>query len=495
MRHHYPALLVVVPLLSAFLCSGLGWIKRRLCFPVALLGLVLTTWAALGLLLQVLEGGPVQYRLGGWDAPWGIEYRVDHLNSLILALVSLLAFVNLVASRRSIEAEFPGKEGAFYTLYTLFVTGLMGIVVTGDLFNLYVLLEVTSLTGYALIALGRDPAPLASLNYVFIGTIGASFYLLGVGYLYIMTGSLNMADVAGILPRMYGSGAVVVAFIFCMVGIWIKMAFFPLHVWLPNAYTYAPSAASGLIAPLMTKVMVYVMIRIMLSVFTPLFSFGVLALHEPMVWMATLAVLAGALLALAQTNLKRMLCYILVSEIGYMVGGMWLGNRAGLTGAVLHIVNDALMTLCLFLVASNIVYRIKGLDRGDLKGLFHRMPFTMAALVTGALSIIGVPPTCGFFSKWYLISGAIQAGHYGFMAALLASSLINAILFFRVFELAYFEPLGKHQETGNQCTRHEAPFEMLAPLLAVAAGLVLVGLYTGDIVTLFIDAVIPEGWT
>jgi multicomponent Na+:H+ antiporter subunit D len=492
MNEHYPALLVISPLISAFVISVAGWIDRRVCFPVAVLGLAVSTYTAFRLLLQVVVQGPAHYRLGGWDAPWGIAYHVDSLSGLVLVVVSSLALLNLIATRREVQKEFPDRTGAFYTLCVLFVTGLLGMVVTGDLFNLYVLLEVASLTSYALIALGKARARLASLNYVFLGTMGACFYLLGVGYLYIMTGSLNMADIASLLPRQYHSTAVLVAFIFCMVGIWIKMALFPLHVWLPNAYTYAPSGVSSLIAPLMTKVMAYVMIRLMLSVFTPAFVYRTIALSDPMVWLASAAILAGAFMALAQRDLKRMLTYVIVSEIGYMVGGAWLGNRTGMIGAVLHIMNDALMTLCLFLAAGTIAYRKGELGWERLRGLFRTMPYTMAALVAGGLSVIGVPPTCGFFSKWYLIAGAIQAGHFGFMGALVLSSLISAVLFFRVVEIGFFEgnpsPQGKESPKGRQ----EAPLEMLAPLLGVAAGLLVVGLFTGKIVNLVVQTALPE---
>jgi multicomponent Na+:H+ antiporter subunit D len=493
MSEQYPALLVIVPLLSAFVITGAGWVNKRLCFPVAVAALAVSAYSCVGLLLRVLDEGVIVYRLGGWDPPMGIAYYVDHLNGLVLAVVSIVALLNLIASKKSIDQEFPEKVGAFYTLYVLMVTGLLGIVVTGDAFNLYVLLEIAALTGYGLLAMGEDRAPLAALNYLYMGTIGACFYLLGVGYLYIVTGSLNMVDIARILPSLYQSKAVLAAFMICMVGVWLKMAFFPLHAWLPNAYTYAPSSASSLIAPLVTKVMIYVMIRFILTVFTPEFAFNILAISEPIVWLAVIAIVMGAILALAERNLKKMLTYIIVAEVGYMVGGAWLGNRAGMTGAILHIMNDALMTLCVFLVVGNIVYKLKGYAFDDLKGLVRKMPFTMGAFVVGALSIIGVPPTCGFFSKWYLISGAIQAGHYAFMVALLFSSLVNVVLFFRVIEIAYYEPFSDHHGHDHHPEpMDEAPLSMLVPLFIVAAGLVVVGLYTGDIVNHIIEFAIPK---
>jgi multicomponent Na+:H+ antiporter subunit D len=496
MSLQYPGLIVVVPLLSALVISIAGWVNKRWCFPITVAALSVAAYSSVGLLFRVLNEGVIVYKLGGWNPPMGIAYYVDHLNGLVLVVVSVVALLNAIASKKSIEEEFPERVGPFYTLYVLMVTGLLGIVVTGDAFNLYVLLEIAALTGYGLIAMGGGRGPLSALNYLYMGTIGACFYLLGVGYLYIMTGSLNMVDIARILPDLYQSKAVMAAFIICMVGVWLKMAFFPLHAWLPNAYTYAPSASSSLIAPLVTKVMIYVMIRLILTIFTPEFSFNILAVSKPVVWLSVIAIFMGAILALSERNLKKMLTFIIIAEVGYMVGGAWLGNRVGMTGAILHIANDALMTLCVFLAVGNIIYKVKGAEFENLQGLFRKMPFTMGAFVIGAMSMIGVPPTCGFFSKWYLISGAIQAGQYGFMVALLFSSLVNVVLFFRVFEICYYEPFSDHHGHGHDHHPEpidEAPVTMLVPLFIVAAILVLVGLYTGDIVNHIIEFAIPKG--
>jgi multicomponent Na+:H+ antiporter subunit D len=298
MSSQYPALIVVVPLLAGLLVFIAGWVNKKWCFPIAVAALGISAYSSIGLLFRVINEGVIVYKMGGWDPPMGIAYYVDHLNGLVLAVVSVVAFLNAIASKRSIEDEFPDNIGAFYALYVLMVTGLLGIVVTGDAFNLYVLLEIAALTGYGLIAMGGGRGSLSALNYLYMGTIGACFYLLGVGYLYIMTGSLNMVDIARILPDLYQSKAVMAAFIICMVGVWIKMAFFPLHAWLPNAYTHAPSASSSLVAPLVTKVMIYVMIRLILTVFTPEFSFNILAVSQPIVWLSVIAIVMGALLAL-----------------------------------------------------------------------------------------------------------------------------------------------------------------------------------------------------
>ncbi|MBT3805498.1 MAG: monovalent cation/H+ antiporter subunit D family protein [Desulfobacula sp.] len=487
---NYPAIIVITPLLAALLAGIAAWTEERLSYPIALIGLAVSMFAAFKVLMQVITSGTINYRMAGWAPPMGIEYTIDLLNAMVLLIVASIAFFNLIASYKSVEQETSDRAGSFYAIYLLFVTGLLGVTATGDLFNLYVLIEITSLTSYTMVALGdRDRGPLASLNYIFIGVIGASFYLLGVGYLYLKTGSLNMVDVANILSGLHGSSTILVAFILCMLGIWIKMALFPMHVWLPNAYSYSPVAFARIVAPLMTKVMVYVMIRLMITVFGLDYIFETLNLSEAVVWLATFAIIAGAVMALAQKNLKKMLAYIIVCEIGYMVGGAWMGNQLGMTGAILHILNDALMTFALFLAVGSMVYKLKRVDFIDLKGLFGKMPWTMAGFVLAAFSIIGVPPTCGFFSKWYLILGAFEAGAYHFAAALVISSLICAVLFFKVFEICFFEPMPEghgHGDSSSHVTIEEAPLSMLIVSGLVSISLIVAGLYSGTIVNTII---------
>ncbi len=491
MLEHIAALMILAPLIAAFVVSGLAWLRTQYCLPAALAGLLGSLLASIAALNQVVSGGAFSYRMASWPPPVGIELRVDLFNGLVLVAVAAVALINLAASWDFVKRELEDRKETFLALYLLFVTGLMGVTATADLFNLYVLLEITSLSAYALIALGPSPrAPLASLNYVYLGVIGASFYLLGVGYLYIMTGSLNMGDIASLLPQIWASQTVLVGFIFCLIGVWIKMAFFPMHIWLPNAYTYASMTASRVMAPLMTKVMVYVMIRLMLTVFGAEYVFGILDLSPIIVWLAVLAIVAGAVMALVQHNLAKILCYIIISEIGYMVGGAWLGNQAAMTGTILHLINDALMTFAVFLAAGNFAYKLGELRLENLREAFARMPLSGLGFILAGMSIVGVPPTCGFFSKWYLISGGLEAGQYAYVGALLLSSLINAVLFVRVTEYAYFGNLqavhGHHGE-HHEVKTDEAPPVMVACLLLVTVALVLVGLYSGSIVSTMIQ--------
>jgi multicomponent Na+:H+ antiporter subunit D len=496
MNVNLPLYVLAAPLLTAFFVNLAGKRWRGSVAVLTLGALALSTLCALLVLQQVLAHGTISYTVGGWRAPWGIELIIDPLAALMLVLVAAVALVATFSALASVRQELPGREHLFFTLYLILISGLMGLVVTGDAFNLYVLLEITSITTYCLIAMGPGRAPLASFNYIIMGTIGACFYLLGVGYIYLLTGSLNMADIHGILPGMYGSISVAIAFAFLLVGIWVKMAFLPLHGWLPNAYTHSPSGTSVLIAPLMTKVSVFLMIRIIFSIFSPEYAFFQhVGVQHLIVWAAAIGILVASGLALAQTDLKRMLSYIIVAEVGYMVGGVWLANTQGMTGAILHIVNDALMTLCLFLAASAIVYRLGDSKLASMQGLYRRMPLTMAAFTVGAFSMIGVPPTAGFFSKWYLIAGGIEAGSWAwvYVAALLVSSLVNAVLFFRIIEIAFFQGGDAHGH-GAMVQRQEATVWQLSPLLLSAVALLAIGLASGPLVEHLILPALPAGF-
>ncbi len=495
MTTQIPALIVAIPLISSIFCPLIGRFRKRACYFWTVFSLTIGTMASVNILFTVLESGTIRYRLGSWAPPFGIEYVVDHLNAMMLVLVSGISLIVAVYSRRSVEAELPEKVVYFYTLFLLQVTGFLGMVITGDLFNLYVFLEIASLAGYALVAVGEDGAPLATFRYIVMGTIGACFYLLGVGYIYISTGSLNMLDVREILPPLYGSRVMMTAVAFLLVGLAVKMALFPVHVWLPDAYTKAPSVASALLAPLMTKISLYVLVRLLFTVFEPRLSFELLPIADIMVWAGFIAILGGAVMALAQTDFKRMLCYIVVAEVGYIVGGVGLGNTVAVKGAVLHILNDAVMTVGLFTVAGIVMYKTGRHDLSDFKDLFKKMPFTMSAFVVGALSIIGVPPTCGFFSKWYLVQGAIIAGHWAFVVALLLSSLTSVILFFRIIEIGYSFDVshGGHEHGGQDTvTIDEAPLSMLIPTVAIALGIILMGLYNQTILSEVIALGVPQ---
>ncbi len=464
MLHQFPAIIVVAPLIASIFIFFFGWRNKQLAFPLAMGGLSVCVVSAAVALDSVLRYGPTQYQLGGWQPPWGIEFRVDHLTAFMLALVSLLGWLAAVYAKKSVEQELPEKISLFWTLYMLLITGLLGIIITGDMFNLFVLLEVASLSGYALVASGRDKAPFASLRYLIIGTIGASFYLIGIGYLYVATGSLNMEDLRMLLPDLYGSRVVQTAFVFIFIGFAIKIALFPLHSWQPDAYTYAPSAVSVIISTAVAKTFVYALIRIIFSVFTLGFIKEILPVFGIICWAAAVAIIIGSIFAINQYNLKRMLAYSSIANVGYIILAVGLApsSSLGLTPAVMHILNHAVIKGCMFMAACGFIYRYNLWDIRQFAGLGRRMPYTSLAMILAALAMIGMPPGVGFVTKWYLIRAALEARGYVFVAVIFASTLLMIVYFWRVIEIMYIRTEKEAILPGGGGV-NEIPASMLVP--------------------------------
>ncbi len=362
-------------------------------------------------LQPVVQTGTISYAEGGWRAPWGIELRIDLLNALVLLIVTGICAIVLTASPRSLDQEvWREHHSKFYALYLLCMTGLAGMTVTGDAFNIFVFLEISSLSSYALIAQGTTRRALtSSIQYLVMGTLGGTFILLGIGMIYMVTGTLNIADMAVQLAAVGPNRTVLVALACIGIGTGIKLAVFPLHIWLPNAYTYAPAIVTAFLAATATKVAYYVLVRFVFSVFGADLAFGSMRLDAVLMPLAIAAMFAGSFVAIFQNNIKRMLAYSSVAQIGYMVLGLSLASVSGLTGGLVHLFNHALMKSGLFLVMAAVLLRTGSIRIEAMPGLGRRMPWTMAAFVVGGLSLIGVPMTVGFVSKWYLVTGRHRA--------------------------------------------------------------------------------------
>ena len=470
MLAHLPILQVIVPLMAAPLClfltrSRLVWLFALLVSGVAFLISVL-------LLQQVMASGTIIYELGGWDAPWGIEYRIDQLNAFLLLIISAISTVVLFAAHTSIQYEIPeDRHTLFYILYLLSLAGMLGIVATADAFNVFVFLEISSLSAYALIALGKDRRALwASYQYLIMGTIGATFILIGIGLMYQMTGTLNMYDLSQLLPEVENSRTAFVAFTFVIVGVCLKLALFPLHLWLPNAYAYAPSIVTAFFAATATKVGVYLLIRFTFSIFGLSFSFTALPLQTLFVVLGLLGIFVASFAAIYQKNVKHLFAYSSIAQIGYMIVGFSVSTTTGLTATLLHLFNHALMKSALFLALAAVVYRIGSAQLSQFDGLGRQMPFTMAAIVIGGLSLIGVPLTVGFVSKWYLVLATIENGWWPVTVLILLGSLLAIIYVWRIVEAAYFKP----PLAGSENIK-EAPMSFLIPIWT----LVIANIYFG----------------
>ena len=474
-----PALQVVVPLISAPLCALMP--RGSVAWAFATAAIWVAAGIALALLVRVLETGTISYAMGGWAAPWGIEYRIDRLNALVLVIVTGIGAVVAPAALKSAGREIAhDRQVLFYTAFLLAFTGLIGIVITGDAFNLYVFLEITSLASYTLVAMGGDRRALvAALRYLILGTIGATFILIGIGLLYMMTGTLNMADLAARLDGVRDMRTVEAAFAFIVVGAGLKLALFPLHAWLPDAYTRAPSVVSAFLAATGTKVGVYVLVRFVFTIFGPAYAFDTLPLGAVLMPFALAAIFVGSLVAIFQSEIKRLLAYSSVAQIGYMALGLAFASETGVLATVVHLFNHALMKGAAFLALAGVAYRVGATDMVAIRGLGKRMPLTMAAFTVAGLGLVGVPLTAGFVTKWYLVGAALEADLWPVAVAILISSLLALAYVWRVVEAAYFR-----EPADDAAVAHgEALALILVPTLALAGASVYFG----------IDASFPVG--
>lgn len=453
---------VLVPLIAAPVCAILP--GRILPWSLTLTAAVAAATIS-GLVLPVAMDETLVYSFGDWPAPIGIEYRVDAANAFVAMLVSAMAALAVLWGRVSVNRHLGARQGPFYGLFLLAFAGLMGVTMTGDAFNVFVFLEISSLSTYALIAQGTDRRALvASFRYLIMGTIGATFFLIGVGFLYIMTGTLNMADLAARLPEVHDTSTVQAALAFIVVGLGLKLALLPLHMWLPNAYTYAPNFVTVFIAGTATKVALYVMLRFVFTVFGAEFAFDALPLAGVLMALAVAGMLVASWIAIFQINLKRLLAYSSIAQVGYMVLGASLATIAGLTATVLHLFNHALIKTALFMAAGAIIHRTGSMHIEALRGLGKSMPWTFVAFVLAGLSIIGVPTTAGFISKWYLILAAMDAGHWWLVAVIVISSLMATAYIWKVVETAWFR-----ERTAPGPAPGEAPLALLIPTWVLVA--------------------------
>jgi len=470
---HLPILQVIIPLMAAPICLIIRHAEWAWAFTLVVCWSVFAIVAMVA--FTVIDGGVISYEIGNWPPPWGIEFRIDTLSAYVLLIVAAIGAVVATYARASVIKEIPrDRIYLFYTSYILCLTGLLGMAATGDAFNLFVFLEISSLSGYVLISLGTDRrALMAAYRYLILGTVGATFYVIGLGLLYMMTGTLNMADLGTKIPDVAETKTVLVALAFITVGFSLKIALFPLHLWLPNAYTYAPSVVTAFMAATATKVAVYMLIRIFYTVFGGTEVFATAGVADVVMVLSVIGMFSASIRAIGQVNVKRMLAYSSVAQIGYIMLGISLVNVTGLSAGLVHLLNHALMKCALFLALGCIVYRIGSVRLSDLGGIGHRMPFTMGVFVIGGLSLIGVPLTVGFISKWQLMVGAFEAGLWPVALLIPLSSLLAVIYVWKVIEVAYFKPAPEDAPVIK-----EAPLSMLVPAWFLAASTIYFGIDT-----------------
>jgi multicomponent Na+:H+ antiporter subunit D len=490
---HGAALAVVLPLLAAAICAVLPNTKR-LAWLVTLAVAAAITGAAYIVFNVQQDVGTFIYGMGGWAPPHGISLYIDALNAPLLLLITAMAVFTLVYSAPAGQAEVQlKKRGPFYAAFMLGISGLLGMVASGDAFNVFVFLEVSSISTYTLVAMGanRDRRALSSaFNYLILGSIGATFFVIGVGFMYAETGTLNLADMRQILADLDGGSRVAqVGFAFILVGLGLKLAMFPLHTWLPGAYAYSPTMVTAFLASTATKAALYLMIRFMFFVFDPSYDYVAVTLTYLIAGLAVIGMIFASLQAFFQTDVRRTLAFSSVAQIGYMLLGVSLITVMGLAAAYIHILNHAIIKGGLFLCVGAMWYRF-GITRvSDMAGLSKTMPITATAFTVLAFSLIGVPFTAGFVSKLALVVAVADHGWWWAVAVIMIASILALFYMGRILKVMYFDPPKPScVRADGTVIRNEAPVLMLIPIVLLALASVYIGMQGNVIFTEVSDA-------
>ena len=439
-----PALIVVIPLLMAAVTALVPSRLSNLAWLMALFSTG-TSFSAAWLNKSAAEGMRVSYALGGWPPPWGIEFVTDGASALVTVVISGLAFASTIYSKPLIYNEISrGDVPRVYAAWQLTVGALLGLVMTADAFNLFVFLEISALSSVTLIAMGAGKnrqALVAAYNYLVIGAVGATFYVMGVGFLYAMTGTLNMADLAERLPEVTAKTPVFVGMAFMIAGIFVKAAVFPVHMWLPAAYGYAPTAVTALLAAVATKASIYVLGRLLFTVFDGLGEVTSLLLNWVVLPLSLMAIFAGTILAIWEKDLKKLLAQYSIAQIGYITLGLGLGTSAGISAGFIHIANHALIKGGMFMAVGGLALALgKRANISNIEGLGRVMPITASALTVCGLSLIGLPLTAGFISKVYLVLAIIASEYWMIAALVLLSSALSVIYLWKIMEAIWMKP-------------------------------------------------------
>lgn len=482
MIDHLPALQVILPLISAPFCILMR--NHMLAWAVAVVASGAAFAVAMMSMGLVADGATLTYAMGGWEAPYGIALEIDAFSALLTLIISGASLLALLAGAGSARQQLPEeKQPLFFSAWLLALAGLLGITVTADAFNVFVFMEISSLASYVIIAAGPHRKALGAVfKYLVMGTIGATFYLIGVGLIYLMTGTLNLDDIALRLNDVSDQRPILVAAGFITIGLALKAAVFPLHVWMPNAYNYAPHIVSTFIAACATKVSLYVLFRFDFMVFQPNLVGHEFQFSYFLMPLALIAIVFGAIVAALSRDLKRLLAWSSVSQIGYIVLGASLITEAGLTSAIAHMFNHALAKGGGFLVAMGAALYYTTTRFSNLAGLGKEHPWIAAAFVVIGCSLIGVPGTAGFISKWLLVNAALEQGGLGvvIIAVVVFSSLLAVVYVWKVVELFYFAP---RPEGGSSDVMQVRKPEMLLYMLVlglVAGANIWFGIMPGE---------------
>ncbi len=484
-----PFYCVIIPLIASFCMPVFARWKKEVCAPLATLATAAVFILTLIIGYHVSQGQVLSYAVSGWDPPWGIEMMVDSLSAIMMMLISGVSLFILIFSFAAIKYELERiVTGWYYTAFLLCLSGMVGLVVSNDIFNMYVLIEIAGISACALVAAkGTRLSTEAALKYLLLATIGSGFILFGIGFIYMITGHLNVHYVAAELSVIKDQYPILIwtTLSFFVVGFGVKAALFPLHLWLPDAHSSAPSPSSAILSSLVVKVYIIAFVRVLLI------AFGLEIFHETfirhlIIVLAVMAMLGGSFFAFVQIELKRRLAYSTVAQVGYIFLGIGLGTPWGLAAGMLHILVHAFMKTCLFLCAGAIAYQTGRKQVNEFAGMGYLMPITMGAFTVAAFSMVGIPLFGGFISKYGLALGSLEADLPILILVIVLSGLLNATYYFPIVGQAYFSQdehgSGDHDDSsGSKFKRDQIPLSMLIPIVFMALGIIYLGIFPGTI--------------
>lgn len=473
-----PVLLLAVPLGLAFLTPLVELFSKKIVKWLPVIGFLINLIIALIILPQALQK-PIVVITAGFAPPFGINLVAGPAGMLMATLIALTGLLVAIYALRYIRE---GDQQKYHILFLLLLTGATGVVLTGDIFNLFVFFEILCISSYALVAyLGNRAGLESAVKYLIQGSIGSSLLLVGIGLLYGQFGTLNMADLA----RQIGSASDSSLFIpmaLMITGLGIEAAIFPLNAWLPDAHSSAPSSISAILSGIAIEVGLYAVVRVLFTIFAASHFFMFLLV------LGVVTILIGEMSAFAQQNIKRMLAYSSIGQIGLMLFAFSLASQHGVTGGLFQMISHTLGKALLFLCVGYMIFRTDSMEISSFEGIGKKMPLTALFFTIGAFSMVGLPPFIGFSSKFLIIKAALIGGNLLYtilIGIVLLGTVIEGTYFFRVIQTIYFK------KTERAAENHDSPVAGLIPMVILAALIVILGVCP-NIVARIIDPAASE---
>lgn len=473
-------IVLLIPLLSGIF-SLFAWGRKQLQQYIFLIGTFLLIVAAGFLLDSVLIHEVIVLQSAGWEAPFGISMVADLLSSIMVLLAAIIAFAVAIYSFSEVDEH--RIQFGFYPLMNFLVFSVCGAFLTGDVFNLYVWFEMMLICSFVLMVLGNGKSQVeATIKYVTINIVASTFFLAGIGVLYGLTGTLNMADLAVRLQSVPDSGLLDLAAIFFFIAFGVKAAVFPLFNWLPASYHTPPITVSSFFAGLLTKVGVYAFIRF----FTMIFNHESAFIDNLLLYTAAATMFFGVLGAAAQMDFRKILSFHIISQIGYMIMGLAIGTKLALTGAIFYIIHHIIVKSNLFLIAGIVKKTSGSFNLKKIGGVYGKYPFLAILFIISAFSLAGFPPLSGFWAKLIVIKAGLESGDYFVVIVALVVGFLTLYSMTKIWNEAFWKKVSEEhiEESQSKSVPLSSIKPMIIPVVMLAGITLFIGLFGESVLNL-----------